>query len=338
MAVYSQGGFRITHNEINRESEIKAMKNFQGTDSLRGSFVYSLIATAVFFALCCPVPVFAQAGVSEVEHVVIVGCDGLSSNGLQKANTPVLDRLMQEGAYSFHMRAVMPTSSSSNWASALMGAGPEQHGVTDNDWEADDFDFPPTVTGPGGMFPTIFSLIREQRPSAITGVFHEWDGFGRLFERKMVDQIVDGADAGATVKAAVRFIEEKKPLFTFIHLDLIDHAGHSSGYGSDEYLAVVEKTDSLVGQVVSSLKKAGIDERTLLLVISDHGGKEKGHGGNSLEEIEIPWIASGPGVAKGKEIKTPVNILDIAPTVAYVLGMKTPECWIGQPIKAAFQP
>ncbi|MFB3789668.1 MAG: alkaline phosphatase [bacterium] len=297
-----------------------------------------MIATAGFYAACRPVPLFAQAGVTGVEHVVIVGCDGLSSSGLQKANTPVLDRLMQEGVHSFHMRAVMPTSSSPNWASALMGAGPEQHGVTDNDWEADDFDFPPTVMGPGGMFPTIFSLIHEQRPSAITGVFHEWDGFGRLFERKMVDQIMDGADADATVNAAVRFIEEKKPLLTFIHLDLIDHAGHSSGYGSNEYLTVIEKTDSLVDRIVTSLKKAGIAGRTLLLVISDHGGKEKGHGGNSLEEIEIPWIAFGPGVAKGQEIQSPINIYDVAPTVAYVLGFKTPDCWIGRPIKAAFLP
>lgn len=312
------------------------MKSFQLVDPLCKRFL--IIAAVVFYAACFPVPVSAQAGVSEVEHVVIVGCDGLSSRGLQKANTPVLDRLMQEGAYSFHMRAVMPTSSSSNWASAIMGAGPEQHGITNNDWKPDDFDFPPTVMGPGGVFPTIFSLIREQRPGAVTGVFHEWDDFGRLFERKMVDQIVDGDDADATVKAAIRFIEEKKPLFTFIHLDLIDHAGHSSGFGSNEYLAVIGKTDSLVGQVISSLKNAGIDERTLLLVISDHGGKGKGHGGNSLEEIEIPWIAFGPNVAKGKEIKTPINIYDVAPTVAYVLGLKTPDGWIGQPIKIAFQP
>ena len=50
-------------------------------------------------------------------------------------------------------------------ASMIMGAGPEQHGVTSNEWETNKFEIAPTVVGPGGMFPTIFGLLRAQRPS-----------------------------------------------------------------------------------------------------------------------------------------------------------------------------
>ena len=35
---------------------------------------------------------------------------------------------------SIHARGVIPTVSSPNWASMIMGAGPEQHGITSNDW------------------------------------------------------------------------------------------------------------------------------------------------------------------------------------------------------------
>jgi hypothetical protein len=59
----------------------------------------------------------------------------------------------------------MPTSSSPNWASMIMGAGPEQHGVTSNDWETNKFEIPALEVGPEGMFPTIFGVIRRQRPS-----------------------------------------------------------------------------------------------------------------------------------------------------------------------------
>jgi len=42
---------------------------------------------------------------------------------------------MREGAWTLHARGVMPTVSSPNWASMIMGAGPEQHGVTSIDWQ-----------------------------------------------------------------------------------------------------------------------------------------------------------------------------------------------------------
>ena len=64
--------------------------------------------------------------------------------------------------------------------------------------------------------------------------------------------------------------------------------------------------------------------RTVLLVTADHGGKGKKHGGATMEEIEIPWILHGPGVAAGKEITAPVNTYDTAATVAHVFGLKPP--------------
>src|SRR2546425_889432 len=76
-------------------------------------------------------------------RVVVIGCDGLSPQGITGAKAPVLRRLMKEGAYTLHARAVLPTDSSPNWASMIMGAGPEQHGVTSNDWEPGKFEVPP---------------------------------------------------------------------------------------------------------------------------------------------------------------------------------------------------
>jgi arylsulfatase A-like enzyme len=55
-----------------------------------------------------------------------------------------------------------------------------------------------------------------------------------------------------------------------------------------------------------------------------------------MGEIEIPWIIAGPGVATGKELATPVNTYDTAATVAYLFGLKPPECWIARPVVEAF--
>jgi hypothetical protein len=96
----------------------------------------------------------AQTSVlTDVQHVVIIGCDGFGSLAITESNTPALHRLMKEGAYTLHARGVMPTSSSPNWASMIMGAGPEQHGVTSNDWETNKFEITPTVRGPARFLP-----------------------------------------------------------------------------------------------------------------------------------------------------------------------------------------
>jgi predicted AlkP superfamily pyrophosphatase or phosphodiesterase len=273
---------------------------------------------------------------AQVKHMVVIGVDGLSPDGVIKANAPNLKRLCQQGAWTFRARGVMPTSSSPNWASMIMGAGPEQHGVTSNDWQPDKFDIAPVVKGPGGIFPTIFSVLREQKPRAVVGVFHDWGDYGRLFERSMVDVIENPKGPTNTVQRAVEFIKSRRPTFTFIHLDHVDHAGHEIGHGTPAYYESVAVADKLIGEVISAIATAGMKESTLLLVTADHGGKAKGHGGATMEEIEIPWIITGPGIRAGHEIKSPVNTYDTAATIAFAFGLQAPEAWIARPVTEAF--
>ena len=280
---------------------------------------------------------FTQAAIRSVEHVVIIGVDGLSPNGIRKAQTPHLNQLVKAGAHTFHARGVMPTSSSPNWASMIMGAGPEQHGVTSNDWETNKFEIAPIAVGSGGIFPTIFGVMREQRPESVIACFHDWQGFGRLLERNAPNVVEHVKDAIETAARATRYFKEKKPQFIFIHFDGVDHAGHGFGWDSWQYYKSVELTDSLIGAVLDSIKESGVADTTLVLVTADHGGKGKGHGGATMEEIEIPWIINGPGVEEGREIIAPVNTYDTAATIAYIFGLNPPACWIGKPVLQAFK-
>lgn len=278
-----------------------------------------------------------RAAISGVEHVVVIGIDELSPNGIRKTQTPHLNKLVKGGAHTFHARAVMPTVSSPNWASMIMGAGPEQHGVTSNDWETNKFEITPISVGSGGMFPTIFGVLREQRPESVITCFHDWQGFGRLLERHALNKIEHVKDAIETAAKAARYLKEEKPHFAFIHFDGVDHAGHGFGWDSWQYDKSVELTDSLIGAVVDSINESGVGDKTLVLVTADHGGKGKGHGGATMDEIEIPWIIYGPGVEAGIEIEAPVNTYDTAATIAYVFGLKAPSCWIGKPVLQAFK-
>ncbi len=272
-----------------------------------------------------------------VEHVIVIGFDGLSPDGLQNSKTPTFDRLIREGSSTMHARAVLPTSSSPNWASMIMGAGPEQHGITSNAWEKDNFVLPTVTQYDDFLFPTIFHLIDAQIPDAQIGAIYHWGGFGRLFEKGAVDYDKNPEDERETAKMASAYIIEKKPKFTFVHFDHVDHAGHEFGHGTSEYYESVEEADQLLAQLMTAIEEAGITENTVVIVSADHGGLGKGHGGESLKEIEIPFIIWGRPIKKDYKIQYPVYQYDNAATVAFALGLKTPSAWIGRPVKNAFK-
>ncbi|GMV97713.1 MAG: phosphodiesterase [Phycisphaerae bacterium] len=299
----------------------------------RPAAVLLMSVPAAFSADALPPP----AGISGVKHVLVIGCDGMSPDGVRKADTPHMDELMRTGAFTLHARGVMPTSSSPNWASLIMGAGPEQHGVTSNDWRKDKYEIAPTFKGAGGIFPTIFQVLREQRPEARIAVIHHWDGFANLYEREAVNVNENPKTQVETTDRAVECLKTLRPALTFVHLDHVDHAGHEKGHGTPDYYAAVEEADRLIGRMLSAVKEAGMAPHTIVLVTADHGGVGTKHGNATMAEIEIPWIIAGPGVAAGREISTPVNTYDTAATIAHVLGLKAPACWIARPVLAAFK-
>ena len=278
---------------------------------------------ALFALLCAPL--------AAAEHVVVIGIDGLSPDGIRRAETPVFDRLMREGSYTLKARGVFPTVSSPNWASMIMGAGPEQHGITSNEWTPDKVEIPPVARGPAGFFPTMFSQVRSARPGAKIAVFHDWQGFGRLVEPSAADVILHCDGPEKTIRAAIEYFAANRPLLMFIHLDHVDHAGHEKGHGSPEYYAAVSAADRLVGQVLKVVEDAGLAGTTAIIVAADHGGAGKKHGGMTLSELEIPFIAWGAGVPRGQEIQRPVNVYDVAASVVHCLNVPPHAAWIAKP-------
>ncbi len=197
----------------------------------------------------------------------------------------------------------MPTVSSPNWASMIMGAGPEQHGVTSNQWQPDKFEIPPTHVGPGGVFATIFGVLREERPLSVIGVFTDWPDFVRLLERKAPDVIDVEESAVETANQAAAFLKEKRPTFTFIHYDHVDHAGHQYGHGSPAYYTAVAEADRLAGEILKALYEAGLSRETIVLVTADHGAaKGKTTAGRPWRRLKSLGLSVGQ--VSGRERKS----------------------------------
>ncbi len=271
------------------------------------------------------------------KRVILLGIDALSTDGLQVANTPNLDRLIANGALSLKTRGVMPTVSAPNWGSILLGAGPEQHGITKNGWKTNFHTIEPTVADSLGFFPSIFEVLKKGNPSLRIAAFFDWKGLGDLFNHRYLDTLVVTKDFKDTYQQAIPYILKYQPDFTFIYVGHVDEVGHQAGHGSPEYYQAIHEVDAQIGRLLSALQKAGLYRETHFIVVSDHGGVGHGHGGESMAEIQIPWLISGPGILQNKMLEQPINVFDTAPTIAFLFNVPLPECWIGRPVLGAFE-
>jgi predicted AlkP superfamily pyrophosphatase or phosphodiesterase len=290
-------------------------------------------------SLCWGTAAYGQkAEVRPAAHVIIIGVDGMSVDGVTQAKTPRLHELMARGAWTLEARGVMPTLSAPNWASMITGAGPEQHGITSNGVLLQKMvTLPAVCRDEDGMFPTMFEVLRMQHPASRIAIFHDWPGFSDLVEKHAPTVMQHERGAEKTTRTAIEYWKENRPELMFVHLDNVDHTGHEYSWGSREYNKAVGDADGYVGEFLDMLRDLGALDSTYVLVTSDHGGKGREHGKNSLQEIQIPWILTGPNVVQGR-VAASIYTFDTAATVAWIFDLNPPDCWIGRPVMSAFTP
>ncbi|MBX3423370.1 MAG: sulfatase [Pirellulaceae bacterium] len=92
------------------------------------------------------------------------------------------------------------------------------------------------------------------------------------------------------------------------------------------YLACVSFVDAQIGRVLDALEQAGLADRTIVVLWSDHGWHlgEKGiTGKNSLwdRSTRVPLIFAGPGITAGARCDQPVELLDVYPSLVELCGL-----------------
>ena len=274
----------------------------------------------------------------KANHVVLIGLDGWGSYSVEQADMPNVKQLMKEGSYTLSKRSVLPSSSAVNWASMYMGAGPELHGYTE--WGTRTPDLPSREVNANGIFPTIFSLLRESNPEAEIGCIYEWDGIRYLVDTLALSHEQHIANSQkepqATAAAAIDYIKKSKPNLVHIVYDEPDHIGHADGHDTPAYYAKLKELDGYIGEIIEAAKAAGIYDETIFIVTADHGGIEKGHGGKTMREMETPFIIAGKGIKKEHRITESMMQLDCASTIATLFNLTQPQVWIGRPMLEVF--
>lgn len=248
-------------------------------------------------------------------RVVLLVIDGLgeaASHGL-----PELDRLRQLGL-SAVATSHLPSLSRPNYVSILTGVPPAHSGVRTNDyaWEV-----------------PLDSLLHRVRASARQTAFATdvAPGFGAMFSRQLSDATA-APWPGGWLRAGLLALDRRYPLVVLIP-GAVDNAGHQHGAGSRPYREAALQVDRQLGELMRALDLT----RDTLVVTADHGHTAAGgHGGDEPEVMRVPLVMAGAGMRRGA-LAHQVRLIDLAPTLAALLGTPPPRHALGRCLGEALQ-
>jgi arylsulfatase A-like enzyme len=143
---------------------------------------------------------------------------------------------------------------------------------------------------------------------------------------------------------AIRFIRanRERPFFLYLahampHVPLFRSKGFAGRSAAGLYGDVIEELDWSVGEIVTELRKSGLDKRTLVIFTSDngpwtiydeHGGSagplREGKGGTYEGGWRVPAIFWAPGRLQPQTVRDIGATLDLMPTIASLTGVPLP--------------
>lgn len=171
-----------------------------------------------------------------------------------------------------------------------------------------------------------------------------------LFEgERAVEFIEDQSEFTARYTArAVEFIERSaaagRGFFVYLahpmpHAPLFAGAQFRGRSGAGLYGDVIEELDASVGALNAALERCGVAQDTLVMFTSDNGpwlsyGEHAGETGGLREGkgttfdggVRVPFLARWPRrIPAGALVREPAMTIDLAPTLANLLGARGPE-------------
>ena len=264
-----------------------------------------------------------------MSSIILVSIDGLRPDALLQANCPHLLHFRSVSAYTMCATSVMPSITLPCHTSIFHSVPPSRHGIMSNDWQ------PMTRPLPGlvevahqhhkhcAFFYNWEQLRDLSRPGHLEYTYFVNSGENNGRPDYTTDDLI-AAEAGC-------YITTQSPDFAFVYLGTLDIAGHIHGWMSDGYLAQLERIDETFGDLLEA-----VPEDSSILVQSDHGGHERGHGTDLPEDMTIPWMIAGPHIRANHQIQAPVTLLDTAPTLAHLLEIPAPPQWEGHCVHEIF--
>jgi arylsulfatase A-like enzyme len=259
--------------------------------------------------------------------------DHVGFRGYRRSTTPRLDALAAEGTILTNVHTP------SSWtrpatATLLTGLDPADHGVyTRRDRVPARAETLAEKLRAAGYATSAFS----SNPNVIP----YW-GFGQGFER-FVDvessHWMQNDDVSHMITLALAELDRirERPFFLYLHVNQMHfpyippkkYLAEVAPGGEDpvdRYDGEIRFTDTELGRFWDRLRSLGLDDRTLLVVVADHGEEFGDHGGTMHgrtlyeEVLRIPLFLRWPGnVPSGRRVARPVVLADLEPLILSLL-------------------
>jgi arylsulfatase A-like enzyme/predicted Zn-dependent protease len=301
----------------------------------------ALLLISLTLAVACgpralPFPEFPGAPVILIS-VDTLRADHLPAYGYSKVETPGIDGLQRdsmlfENAYS-HCPLTLPSH-----LSLLTGLLPVEHGVRSNLGYRFD----------GNAHPTLARILRAHGYAtgaavsayvlrAATGINDSLDFFDDSVGGDVEwtrDLSLLQRPGGETARRALAWAQRVKtrPFFLLLHI-YEPHLPYEppepfrSRYGAT-YDGEVAASDGVVGEFLGQLKRDGIYDRAIVLLVSDHGEGLGDHGEQEhgillyREVLHVPLLLKLPGSrGAGTRVREPVGLIDVVPTIRSLLAL-----------------
>jgi len=263
--------------------------------------------------------------------VIIIVLDGCRPDGVTRAKTPQLDWIMANGAYTLSARTIFPSITFPCHISMLYGVKAHRHGIYGN------YSSPIKMNGHHSILDLAYMCGRK------AAAFYDWEQLRELSSPTVLDFAyyrranLEKNASRAMAHTCAEYIEAARPSLCFINFGTIDTIGHAHGWMSEAYLNQIAVIDAAIGLIIDKIKAANLLENYYIIILSDHGGTGRDHGGDSAEEMTIPWMVTGPGIRRGYEMTGQLHIYDTAPTMAHLLKLPFQGIWQGRIITEIFE-
>ncbi|MBO9593167.1 MAG: alkaline phosphatase family protein [Niabella sp.] len=243
------------------------------------------------------------------KHVVLISIDGLRPEFYLDPAWPAphLKQLKQQGVYARQVVGVFPTVTYPSHTSIVTGQPPGKHGIYYNApveapkgrwyWEDSAIKTPTLwkavkqagLTSGAVMWPvTVGAPIDYNFPVRRADGDEKTDQLSvtrpYITPAGMLDQMAASGSGTVTAddfkyrevdrtigRMAAFIFKQYQPALLAIHFIQADHAQHEHGRDAPEVKEAVALIDSMIGQVVATIKEAGQASNTTIIVTGDHG-------------------------------------------------------------------
>jgi predicted AlkP superfamily pyrophosphatase or phosphodiesterase len=221
------------------------------------------------------------ASAAERPILILVSLDGWRWDYLARFKPPALTGLAARGVVSEGLVPSFPSKTFPNHYTLVTGLYPGRHGIVSNNMR--DSALPGmfslgndevqkdtrwwggiplwvTAEAQGQIAATMFwpgsdVEIAGDRPSRWRPYEHEYPN------NRRVDDVIGW----------LKEPETTRPTFITLYFSDVDSAGHDSGPDSPELAVAVRDLDGIIGRLVAGVRAAGVEPRTNVVIVSDHG-------------------------------------------------------------------